>query len=111
MLRSVSVVDEYELVDAVAVLELLLEIMEQFRRQIPVDVDDTLELLQFRCARQFIRNLIVDIVYVCRLVRVDIHFFDEFLDVKHVEVLQVYNQLFQLLCWFRSYIYIHNRLH
>ena len=29
MLRSVSVVDEYEFVDAVAVLELLLEIVEQ----------------------------------------------------------------------------------
>jgi hypothetical protein len=29
VLRCVSVVDEYELVDAVAVLELLLEIVEQ----------------------------------------------------------------------------------
>jgi hypothetical protein len=29
MLRCVSVVDEYELVDAVAVLELLFEIVEQ----------------------------------------------------------------------------------
>lgn len=107
MLRSISVVYEYELLDSRNTHELLLEVVIQLFADVLVDVYDALVFLQLRDIRQICYYLVIEIIDIRLLPNVEPHIIDELLNVEHIEVLEIDYELFQLIRRLRCNVYVH----
>ena len=106
---SITVIDEYELVNRRIFLKVLFQVMIQRFGDILVDVHNALIFLQFRYIHYLVGNLGVDIPAIGRTLRVNAQTLDKVLDIEDVEVLQVDYQPVKFLCWFRSHVYVHSK--
>jgi hypothetical protein len=108
MFRSISVINENELINRRYISEFLFQIMIQYFVDILIDVYDTLIFLQTRCRNDIFDYTPVDIVHVSLVLRIDSHLRNKLLNIEDVEIADIRYQRLQLTCWFRCKIYVHN---